>query len=306
MDQPIVKVKNFRMNFGSKTVIENLSFDVKRGEIFGFLGANGSGKTTTLRALLDVYQPSAGELTIRGSRFNASMVGMLGYLPEERGLYAKEKVIDTMTYFGQLKGLSRAEARKKSLAYLERAELADKAKVKLNKLSGGQQQKIQLGVTIVNDPELLILDEPTKGLDPINRSLLMSIIEEHHQKGATVMMVTHQMEEVERLCDRIVLLKDGKRRLYGGVEEVRNSYGESVLAVKFDGDLPKNPDLYTITKKLPKYAELEITGTHTPQEVLKFLVNQNLTLHLFEKRQASLEDIFVQVYKEERKENEAA
>jgi len=217
------------MKFGKTSVIDDLSFEVKRGETFGFLGSNGSGKTTTIRSLLGIYQPTGGELLIDGTPYSVSGDVKLGYLPEERGLYKKESVIDTMIYFGQLKGLSRSEARSKSLAFLERVGLADKAKTRLDKLSGGQQQKVQLGITIINDPELIILDEPTKGFDPVNRRLLMEIIEEHQAKGATVVMITHQMDEVERLCDRILLLKDGVAHAYGTVDEVRAQFGGKSL-----------------------------------------------------------------------------
>lgn len=226
---PIIQIKNFSMKFGTKTVIKDLSFEVMRGEVFGFLGSNGSGKTTTLRALLGLYEPAGGELLIDGKQFAVEDGVKLGYLPEERGLYKKEKVIDTMIYFGRLKGLSKEEARNFSMNYLERVGLSDKAKTKLDKLSGGQQQKIQLGVTIMGDPELLILDEPTKGFDPVNRRLLMNIIEERQEAGATVVFVTHQMEEVERLCDRVVLLKDGKAVEYGTVADVRKKYGGKSL-----------------------------------------------------------------------------
>lgn len=226
---PIIQIKNFSMKFGTKTVIKDLSFEVMRGEVFGFLGSNGSGKTTTLRALLGLYEPTAGELLVDGKQFAVEDGVKLGYLPEERGLYKKEKVIDTMIYFGRLKGLSQEEARTFSMNYLERVGLSDKAKTKLDKLSGGQQQKIQLGVTIMGDPELLILDEPTKGFDPVNRRLLMNIIEERQEAGATVVFVTHQMEEVERLCDRVVLLKDGKAVEYGTVADVRKKYGGKSL-----------------------------------------------------------------------------
>ena len=226
---PIIQIKNFSMKFGTKTVIKDLSFEVMRGEVFGFLGSNGSGKTTTLRALLGLYEPAGGELLIDGKQFAIEDGVELGYLPEERGLYKKEKVIDTMIYFGRLKGLSQEEARTFSMNYLERVGLSGKAKTKLDKLSGGQQQKIQLGVTIMGDPELLILDEPTKGFDPVNRRLLMNIIEERQEAGATVVFVTHQMEEVERLCDRVVLLKDGKAVEYGTVADVRKKYGGKSL-----------------------------------------------------------------------------
>lgn len=239
MNKPIIEIKDFVMQFGSNKVINGLSFDVMRGETFGLLGSNGSGKTTTIRALLGIYPPTSGELLIDGRAYSVSSGIKLGYLPEERGLYKKEKVIDVMTYFGELKGMDRAKARTWSQHYLDEVKIGDKAGVKLDKLSGGQQQKVQLGVTIMNDPELLILDEPTKGFDPVNRRLLMNIIEDHQRKGATVVFVTHQMEEVERLCDRIILLKDGKAAAYGTVKDVKKKFGGRSLDdifVKIYGD----------------------------------------------------------------------
>lgn len=224
-NKKMVEIRHFKMSFGDKTVIKDLSFDVFRGEVFGFLGSNGSGKTTTLRALLGLYQPTAGDLLINGKPYSVESQIRLGYLPEERGLYKKEKVLDVMLYFGQLKGLSRKEAKDFSMKFLERVNLADKANTQLDKLSGGQQQKIQLGVTIMGDPELLIMDEPTKGFDPVNRRLLMNIIEEQRKAGATIIYVTHQMEEVERLCDRLILLKDGQAAAYGTLEEVKSQFG---------------------------------------------------------------------------------
>ena len=224
MTKPIVSVEDFTMSFGQNKVIDNLSFEIKRGETFGLLGSNGSGKTTIIRSLLGVYNPSSGKLLVDGQPFSVDGPIKLGYLPEERGLYKKEKVIDIMAYFGQLKGMSSEQARSWSLDYLKRVELSDKANTRLDKLSGGQQQKIQLGITIMADPELLILDEPTKGFDPVNRRLLMSIIEDHQKKGAAVIYITHQMEEVERLCDRILLLKNGRAAAYGTVGEVRKRF----------------------------------------------------------------------------------
>ena len=235
----VVSLRHFRMDFGPKIVIKDLSFDVYKGEVFGLLGSNGCGKTTAIRALLGLYQPTGGELLVDGKPFSVSSGIKLGYLPEERGLYKKESVIDVMLYFGQLKGLSRDDARKRAEAYLERVKLSDKINARIDKLSGGQQQKIQLGITIINDPELLILDEPTKGFDPVNRRLLMDIIEEHQRNGATVIFVTHQMEEVERLCDRIVLLKDGVARAYGTVKEVKKEFNGASLDdifIKIYGD----------------------------------------------------------------------
>lgn len=225
----LVTIDHLRMEFGKNTVISDLTFDIKRGETFGLLGANGSGKTTIIRTLLGIYQPTSGQLLIDGKPYAVDGGVKLGYLPEERGLYKKESVLSVMVYFGQLKGLSRTAATDWSRDYLERVGLSDKATTRLDKLSGGQQQKIQLGVTIMNDPELLILDEPTKGFDPVNRRLLMTIIEEHQRSGATVIFVTHQMEEVERLCDRIILLKDGAASAYGTIDSVKQAHNGASL-----------------------------------------------------------------------------
>lgn len=223
-----VSVKHFRMMFGDKEVIKDLSFEVKRGEIFGLLGANGSGKTTTLRALLGFYKPTSGELLVDGKKYNPEDARInIGYLPEERGLYRKESVIDTMVYFGELKGLK--NPREWSLKYLKRVGLLDKLNEKVEKLSGGQQQKVQLGITIMGEPKLLILDEPTKGFDPMNRRLLMEIIEELHKKGTAVIMITHYMDEVEKLCDRALLLRDGVARAYGTIAEIKQEFGGKSL-----------------------------------------------------------------------------
>lgn len=221
---PIIDVQDFRMDFGNKTVVRDLSFQVNRGEIFGLLGSNGSGKTTTLRALLGIYQPTSGKLLINGKPFSVDRGINIGYLPEERGLYKEEPVIDVMTYFGQLKGMTKDEARRFSINYLEKVDLADHAKTTVKKLSGGQQQKVQLGIAIMNEPELIILDEPTKGFDPVNRRLLMDMIFSLHRQGATVIMVSHQMDEVEKICNRILLLKDGVAQEYGTVAEIKKKH----------------------------------------------------------------------------------
>ena len=218
----IVSVKNFKMAFNGKVIIKNMSFEVKRGEIFGLLGSNGSGKTTTIRTLLNLYQPTGGELLINGEIYDPEKI-TVGYLPEERGLYKKETVIDTMMYFGELKGLKNPKSW--ALKYLKRVGILDKAEERIEKLSTGQQQKVQLGITIMNKPELLILDEPTKGFDPVNRKLLMDIIDELHKDGTTIILITHYMDEVERLCDSALLLKDGTVRAYGKVDAIKKGFG---------------------------------------------------------------------------------
>jgi ABC-2 type transport system ATP-binding protein len=298
LGEALVHIDSFGMNFGDKTVIRDLSFDVQTGETFGFLGSNGSGKTTTIRALLGIYQPTAGTLHINGRPFEPENGGRLGYLPEERGLYKKEKVIDIMTYFGRLKGLEKHAAKKWSIDYLERVALADKANTQLDKLSGGQQQKVQLGVTIMNEPELLILDEPTKGFDPVNRRLLMDIIEEQKSKGATVVMVTHQMEEVERLCDRVILLKDGAAEAYGTIDEVQNQFGGRLVRLKHSGTVPHSPN-YKVTVRDGNYSELSIADSIDEADVLKELVESGVALRSFTTTKISLEDIFIRVYGQE-------
>lgn len=295
MSDALVHIENFRMDFGDKTVIRDLSFDVGRGETFGFLGSNGSGKTTTIRALLGIYQATAGTLHIGGRPFRPEDGDRLGYLPEERGLYKKEKVIDIMTYFGRLKGIDRNAAKTWSLTYLDRVGLAEKAHVQLDKLSGGQQQKVQLGVTIMNEPELLILDEPTKGFDPVNRRLLMDIIAEQKTKGATVVMVTHQMEEVERLCDRVILLKNGTAEAYGTIDAVQNQYGGRVIRLKHSGPVPPSPR-YTVTVSEANYSELSIPDDTDEADILKDLIAAGVTVRSFTTTKVSLEEIFIRVY----------
>lgn len=224
MTKPIVNVKDYSLRIGDKRIVEHLSFEVFPGEVFAFLGANGSGKTSTIRSLLGIYDITSGEMLVNGKKLTPENASIVGYLPEERGLYTRAKVLDTMTYFGELKGMVRDDAKKEALAYLERVDLADKAGVKLKKLSGGQQQKVQLGVAIIGEPKLLILDEPTKGLDPVNRKLLLDIVNELQQKGTAVIYITHLMEEVERLADRLLILKDGKARAYGTVKAVKKEF----------------------------------------------------------------------------------
>lgn len=296
MNEDIFSIKDFELSFGDKKIIHGLNFSVKRGEIFGFLGSNGSGKTTTIRALLGIYQADSGELLINGKKFSPERTGLIGYLPEERGLYRKEKVIDVMQYFGQLKGLSKKEARDFSQDFLKRVGLEDKARLNIDKLSGGQQQKIQLGITIMGKPDLLILDEPTKGFDPVNRELLMEIIKEENARGATIIMVTHQMEEVEKICNRALLLKDGKVKAYGTVDEIRNQFGKQRIILEFVGELPKS-DKFEIIKKDANYAEL--SPKVDSQEILKELVSNNLQIINFKVQKSTLNEIFLNIYGEE-------
>jgi ABC-2 type transport system ATP-binding protein len=291
----IISIQNLSKSFGRNQVLNDISFDVKAGEIFAFLGANGSGKTTTIRSLLGIYQADKGTLLVNGQKYDQSQAGLLGYLPEERGLYTTSRALETLIYFGQIKGMSYADARTAAEKYLERVELADKAKAEIKSLSSGQQQKIQLGITIINNPQLLILDEPTKGLDPVNRSLLLDILLELNKQGSTILFSTHQMEEAERIADRLFMIKQGKQALYGNVEEVKRSFGDNTLTINFKGEFPLNDKLFSA--KLVNHTAILTPKTGIDsEEILKYLIkDDNVVLTSFTLAAPSLNDIFIQV-----------
>ncbi len=292
----MISIKNFSKSFDNLKVIDDLSFDVKKGEIFAYLGANGSGKTTTLRALLGIYAADSGELLIKGKPYSTEISNLLGYLPEERGLYLESKVLDTMTYFGNLKGLTLLDSKKWSEKYLEEVGLADKANEKIKNLSSGQQQKIQLGITIINKPKLLILDEPTKGLDPVNRDLLMEKLLELHSEGATILFSSHQMEEVEKIADSVLMLKDGKAALYGDLEEIKKSFGENIIKLRFRGRLPRKTKFYE-AKVEKNTAQLIPKDGVKNNDILKFLIKNDVKIINFDLSSPSLHEIFVQISK---------
>lgn len=291
-----ILVEGFSLRLGGKTIVDDLSFDVQRGEVFAFLGSNGSGKTSTIRTLLGIYAPTSGRLLVEGRKYDPSMTARLGYLPEERGLYGRSRVLETMTYFGELKGLVASEARNRARAFLERVGLADKALVHLRKLSGGEQQKVQLGVTVLNDPSLLILDEPTKGLDPVNRELLLELLLERKQRGTTIVYITHQMDEVERLADRVMIIKGGKRQLLGRLAEIKREHGDGHLEVEFEGTLPSPHAAYDVVSSTPTSAKLKTRDGSTDQDVLRALASTGLRIRRYELPEPSLNDIFIKIY----------
>jgi len=297
MIEPIIKVTNLTKTFGSKTAVNDLSFEVNPGEIFAFLGANGSGKTTSIRVLLNILQATSGTTHINGKVYDDAMASMLGYLPEERGLYLNARVLETLMYFAQLKGMESQGSKIAAISYLEKVGLADKANVEIKQLSSGQQQKIQLGVAIINSPELLILDEPTKGLDPVNRELLMEMLLELNKNGSTVVFITHQMEEVERIASRLVMIKNGKRVLYGGLNEVQASLGNNMIQLTIEGNLPMSDSLYQI-HGIGNKVEISPKPNITSDQILKYLVDNNVRILKFEKTVPSLNKIFIKVTEE--------
>lgn len=291
----IISVKNFSKSFGKTNVLHNLNFQVDRGELFAYLGANGSGKTTTIRCLLNIYQADEGELLINGKPYDDDQSNILGYLPEERGLYVNSQVLETMMFFGEIKGMTRNDSKEAAIKYLERVGLGDKQKMKIKSLSSGQQQKIQLGITIINKPELLILDEPTKGLDPVNRELLLTLLKELNEEvGTTIMFSTHQMDEVEKIADRLMMLKNGSSVLYGKVADVKKEFGENIIQLEYSGKFEVDKKLFS-AKIEKNYAEINPNDNVTETDILRYLLKSNVNIKRFEITSPSLNEIFINV-----------
>lgn len=292
----VIEVSHFTKTFGKKTAVDNLSFEVYKGEVFALLGSNGSGKTTTIRCLLDIHKPSSGSLKIFGKKYSQSLASQIGYLPEERGLYTSSKALETLIYFGQLKNMGANEAEKSAREYLNRVKLWEKREQQIKSLSSGEQQKIQLGLAIINKPNLLILDEPTKGLDPVNRSLLMEELFELNKSGSTIIFITHQMQEVEKIADRLLMIKNGQNILYGKVNEIRQNFGKNVISISTKDRIPQNKRLYEI-KKTKNSTKLLPKNDKSSQDILKYLVNNNIQINSFSHQSSSLEEIFISVSK---------
>jgi ABC-2 type transport system ATP-binding protein len=237
IDEALLQVEHVSKTFESVRAVDEVSFSVGRGEILGFLGPNGAGKTTTIRMILGIFHPDSGSIrcSLAGDQ-NHAPKERTGYLPEERGLYSDAKVLDLLVYFGELKGLARAEARARARRWLERFDLIDWETKKVEKLSKGMQQKVQFTASILHQPDLVVLDEPFSGLDPVNQNLLHEIIAGLKEDGAAVLLSSHRMNLVEELCDRIFLIHNGRRVLYGELDEIKEGHGEHAVKMRFAGD----------------------------------------------------------------------
>lgn len=244
----LISVENINKTYGSYRAVSNLSFDLYNGEVFALLGPNGAGKSTTIRMILDIIRPDSGEIRITGKKISDELRDLIGYLPEERGLYKDSKIIDVMVYIGQLKGLSRDVATKRSMELLERLELADKAKQKVKEFSKGMQQKVQFAVTILHQPKILVIDEPFSGLDPVNTRIIKDILLEQKDQGVGIIMSTHQMHQVEEMADRLMMINRGMRVLYGEVASVRREFAENAVVVEGDGDWSTLKGIQQISK----------------------------------------------------------
>jgi len=237
---PSVTVAGVWKRFGVTDVVADLSFEVYPGEILGFLGPNGAGKTTTMRMILDIIRPDRGTISVFGKPPGVEHQARTGYLPEDRGLYRDVPVLDTLTYFGALRGLPTSRARERARELLVEVGLADALTKKAGELSRGMHQKAQLVATVINDPDLLIVDEPFQGLDPVNATMLKSLLVERRDRGAGVVMSTHDMEDAQALCDRILLIDKGRRLLYGSVAEIRRAFSDGAVEV-VGRNLPADP-----------------------------------------------------------------
>jgi len=295
-----LEVCNINKSFSGKQVLHGVSFTVESGRAMGFLGRNGAGKTTTIRVLMNVFQPDSGEIILDGKPFNRKDY-KIGYLPEERGLYAKIPILDQLIYFGQLKHMSKAEARKSALQWLERLDLIEYAKKTLDTLSKGNQQKIQILQAIVNDPDILVLDEPFSGLDPVNAQVLKDIIREFIEKDRIVIFSSHQMGHVEEFCDDVTFIQKGRIILSGNLKEIKRKLGKNKLRVRLpDMSLEESQKILSVLHniKVDKDRQsliVECLNDKTPNQVLSDIISQNLPIELFSFYEPSLEEIFIRI-----------
>jgi len=300
-----VKVSHVSKFFGEVKAVQDVSFEVYPGEVFGLLGPNGAGKTTTIRMMLDIFRPDRGEISIFDGKLTEAKKNRIGYMPEERGLYKDLKLEPTLLFLATLKGIDETTARARLEPWLERFDLVDFRQQKVQNLSKGMQQKAQLIATLLHEPDLLVVDEPFAGLDPVNTRLVKDIIEELRQQGKTIIMSAHQMHQVEALCNRILLIDHGRNVLYGEVSKIKRDFAGNALAIAGQGDFAALFDRARLPDTLPGVLEarqhnsawhLTLGMGVDPQAVLWALMQQEgVRLERFEIAEPSLEDIFVTV-----------
>ncbi len=290
-----LRVDQVSKRFGDFTAVEDLSFEVRAGRVFGFLGPNGAGKTTTIRMIVGITAPDEGSIELFGQKISSELQDRIGYLPEERGLYKKLKIVDQLRYFAALKGMSASAAEKKLDLWLDRMELGEWKKKKTTDLSKGMQQKIQFISTVMHDPDLLILDEPFSGLDPINVEFLINVISEFKTRDKTIIFSTHLMETAERLCNDILLINKAHKVVSGSLRQVKESYGKNLIALRATGAERILSD-GSIVAKLTEHADetiVHLANGTDPNVLLRLLVESGASVSKFERVEASLNDIFI-------------
>ena len=290
---PAVEVIDVVKAYTGKVAVDGLSFSVEKGEVFGLIGPNGAGKTTTLRMMMDIIQPDTGRVSIFGEIPSQATKGWLGYLPEERGLYKKLSVIETITYLASLKGMDPRTIESEADALLEQTGMLPNRKKKVEELSKGMSQIIQLIVTIVHDPELVVLDEPFTGLDPVNTERVKQLLLDLREQGKAVILSTHQMNQVEAGCDRILMVNDGRSVLYGALDEIRAEHRGHAVLVESAAEIPHVTGV--VDRRTHKdHVELVLDPASTPQQALEALVQGGVPLDRFEVATPSLHEIFIE------------
>jgi len=305
MPAPAVRLSGLCKRFGDLLAVSDVSFEVYPGEIFGLLGPNGAGKTTTIRMMLDIFRPDCGEVQLFGGRLDEAKKNRIGYLPEERGLYRDLKLEPTLVYLARLKGLDEPTARRRLADWLKRLDLWEYRRKKVQELSRGMQQKAQLIATLVHEPDLIVLDEPFSGLDPVNTRLVKTIMEEQRQAGRTIIMSTHQLYQIEALCNRIVLINHGRSVLYGDVEQIKRDFAGNAVAIAGQGDFEQLASIPGVLEvRQPPDNDVRENGAWhlalapgaDPWELFRAVAaRDDLRIERFEIAAPSLDDIFIAV-----------
>lgn len=292
----LLDVQDICKSFGDFKAVDKVSFKVEPGKIYGLLGPNGAGKTTTIRMIMNILIPDSGTISLFGEPISDKTKSKIGYLPEERGIFQKMKVRELLIFFTELHGLQLTQGKKLAGEWLEKLELSDWADKKVEELSKGMQQKLQFACTILHDPELIILDEPFSGLDPVNVNLIKDIMLEIKSSGKTIIFSTHMMEAAEKLCDDILMIQKGVKVLDGPINQIREQYGKNSLRLEYSGDVQFIQKSKTV-KNIHDYsnsAEIELNDGFTPNDLLTDLL-PNIKIHSLLSRQSSLNEIFLQL-----------
>ena len=290
----ILSIQNVVKTYGNYRAVDNVSLDIPKGSVFGMLGPNGAGKTSLIRMITTITGPDEGVILLDGEKINNRTPEQIGYMPEERGLYKKMKVGEHLLYLAQLKGLSPAQARKSIDEWLTKFEITDWWSKKIEDLSKGMQQKIQFIATVIHRPKLLILDEPFTGLDPINTTLIKDEIAQLNESGISIIFSTHRMEQVEEMCDHIVLINKGKNVLYGEVEAIKNEYKENLYVVETEGEIADGiPDKYQVDSRSTNSITFKLDDESQSNELLKAFLQKGARITRFEEILPTFNEIFI-------------
>src|ERR1051325_1256829 len=291
---PTIELARVRKTYDQFVAVNDLTFSIAEGSVFGLLGPNGAGKTSTIRMMIGITAPDSGEIRVFGKPFERKSLHKVGYLPEERGLYKKMKVLDQLAFLGELHGMAAAEARKKAVAWCERLEIAEKLDKKVEELSKGMQQKIQFIAALLHDPDFIIMDEPFFGLDPVNAGILKDVMLDLKKKGKTILFSTHRMDQVEKLCDSICLINRGTAVLQGDLKAIKARYGKNNVQIEYEGNgdfLEKNP-LVSTYNNYGNYVEVRLAPGADAQQLLHMVAGRS-RVNKFELMEPSLEEILI-------------